>query len=101
MMEKCLICNRNIPANLLEEHHLIPKCLNKRKKYKKFPKNQTIKVCIDCGNQIHQLFTEKELADNLNTLEKILENEKIINWQKWIAKKPNDFNINMKSKKRK
>ena len=100
----CLICKRETPIKLVEEHHLIPKVVAKRNKYADMPQlekgEETINVCCSCGNQIHQLFTEKELADNYNTLEKILANEQIQNWVKWISKKPNDFSVCMKAKKK-
>lgn len=96
----CPICKRNTPEQYQEEHHLIPRSIKNRNKYAKLPDtNGTITVCISCGDCLHQLFTEKELADNFRTTESILSNERIQNWIKWIQKKPNDFGICMKTKK--
>jgi len=101
----CSICKRNTPTNLVEEHHLIPRSIASRNKYAKMSQlengKETISVCCDCGNQIHQLFTEKELADTYNTLEKLLSHEQMQKWIKWVSKKTNDFAICMKTKKRK
>lgn len=101
----CQICKRETPDGLMENHHLIPRSLSKRKKFVKWFKNRdnlvTIKSCRSCSDQVHQLFTEKELAENYNTPEKLLANEKIQEWIKWIRKKPNDFSVCMKSKKKK
>jgi len=87
---KCSICNRETPIEYEEDHHLIPK--SKRGK-------DTIPVCCDCGDQIHNLFTNKELAKKFNTLEKLLESEKIQKWIKWISKKDR-FGFCMKNKKK-
>ena len=100
----CSICKRETPINLSESHHLIPRGIASRNKYAKMPQlergRETIIVCGDCGNILHKLFTEKELGDNYNTLEKILANEQVQKWIGWIQKKPNDFNICMKTKKK-
>ena len=85
----CPICKRNIPKEYIEKHHLIPKS----KKGK-----ETILVCIDCGNQVHLLFSIKELKNKYNTLDKLLENDKVQTWAKWVYKKK-DFGICMKKKK--
>jgi hypothetical protein len=88
----CLICKRDVEENYIERHHLIPKC----KKGK-----ETINVCRDCGNQLHKIFTIKEMTKYYNTLEKILDNEKIQNWIKWIQKRPHITNVCMKTLKTK
>ena len=88
----CQICNRETPDQFLEKHHLIPKA-------KHGARLERIFVCIDCGNIIHKLFSNRELAKEYNTLEKILTNEKIIKWLKWV-RKIKYFGICMKNKKR-
>ena len=90
MNGKCSICTRDTPDIYMEQHHLIPKA----KKGK-----QTISVCMDCGNQLHQLFSLNELRDTYNTVESLLSHEGLQKWVKWIRKK--DFGICMKKKKRK
>lgn len=95
----CPICKRDVPEKYQEEHHLIPKSLQQRKKYKPFI-NSTIIVCVNCADEIHQLFTEKELAENYNTLEKLLNNERIQKWANWVSKKTNDFSVCMRAKKK-
>jgi len=83
----CSICKRDVEDTYIEKHHLIPKC----KKGK-----DTIDVCKDCGDQMHQFFSVKEMQKKYNTLERILENEKVQNWVKWLSKRPNQRNICMK-----
>jgi hypothetical protein len=100
----CSMCKRETPINLAEEHHLIPRSIASRNKYAKMPQlekgKETIRVCVSCGDQLHQLFTDKELGEDYNTLEKIVANKQVQNWIKWIGKKPNDFSVCMKAKKR-
>jgi len=90
MNSSCPICKREVPEGCWEKHHLIPKS----KKGK-----ETLLVCISCGDAIHKLIPLKELEKEYNTLEKILSNDKIQNWVKWVSKKPNDFSICMRAKK--
>jgi len=99
----CPICKRDTPEEYQEEHHLIPRSIRKRNKYSKLPEikkgQDTVVVCVDCGDQLHQLFNEKELADNYRTIVAIVSNEEVQNWVKWIQKKPNNFGVNMRIKK--
>ena len=85
----CSICNREVPAIYQERHHLIPKVKGGK---------DTIMVCIDCGNQVHKLFTLQELKSEYNTLEKLLANERVQTWIKWVFKKK-EFGVCMKHKK--
>ena len=89
-MINCTLCDRDTPAEYQEKHHLTPKC----KKGK-----DTDAVCVDCGDQIHQLFTNKQIKNDYNTIEKLKANEKIQKWIKWV-KKRKTFGICMKRKKK-
>ena len=87
----CPICRRDTPADSQEKHHLVPKA--KQGKI-------TILLCRSCGDMLHQIFTNKELAKKYNTLETILADERVQKWAEWIKKKPDDFTICMARKKR-
>ena len=89
---ECPICTRITPKDFWHKHHLIPRS----KKGK-----QTLLLCDSCGKMLHQLFTNKELKNKYNTLEKLLAHEDVQNWIAWIKKKPNDFTVCMASKKKK
>ena len=97
----CPICKRITPEEHQEYHHLIPRTLRHRNKYaKKLEEdNNTVLLCRNCADQIHKLFDEKELANNYDTLEKLLNNPDIQKWADWIHNR-NDFSVCMKSKKR-
>ena len=87
----CTICGRETPEEYQEKHHLVPKAKGGK---------ETIIVCIDCGNQLHKLFTNKELKSIYNTVTKILANEKVKKWVEWLrTKQENRFGICMKHKK--
>lgn len=85
----CPICNRDTPEKYQEKHHLTPRC----KKGKK-----TILICIDCGNQIHELFTVQELKNLYNTIEALKSHPRMQAWAKWVRNK--NFGICMKGKKK-
>jgi hypothetical protein len=88
----CSICHREISVpNYAEKHHLTPKSKGGK---------DTAIVCIDCGDQIHNLFDNKELKREYNTIEKLISHPAMIKWVKWIRKKK-VFGVCMKQKKRK
>ncbi|MBD3314590.1 MAG: HNH endonuclease [Chitinivibrionales bacterium] len=73
-----------------ERHHLVPRC----KKGK-----ETIQVCIDCGDQLHKLFSLRQLQQTYNTLEMIHADSRVKRWIEWIRKQ-HYFGVCMKRKKR-
>ena len=83
----CSVCKREVEDIYLEKHHLIPKC----KKGK-----ETIDVCGDCADALHQFMSIKEMQKKYNTLDRILEHPKVQNWIEWIHKRPNILNVCMK-----
>jgi hypothetical protein len=88
----CSICGRILPKKVYrEKHHLTPKC--------KHGKEYTY-VCIDCGDQIHVIFTEKELKNEFNTIEALKSDPRMQEWIRWIRKK-SYFGVCMRRKKRK
>lgn len=76
----CPICSREIaqPANL---HHLLPISRGGAG-------TPTVLLHQVCHSKIHSLFSEKELARNYNTIEKILANEDIQQFVRFIRKQP-------------
>lgn len=87
----CPLCNREVSS--LTCHHLVPieiggKCL------------ATIWICPTCHRQIHALYTNKELAYRLYTLEKLKSDKCIKKYLNFISKIPGDTIINIKKSKR-
>jgi len=73
----CDICKVN---RKLTFHHLRPKMLHSRKKYKKMGKailSNGIRICQICHSAIHDFWTEKELASSYYTLDLLLETNEI------------------------
>lgn len=79
----CPLCKRQIEGKS-SYHHLIPVL--------KGGKNgPTVLLHQICHDKIHSLFSERELQVNYNTIEKLLQNEEMNKFVKWVSKRPNDF----------
>ena len=90
----CVICCRELGSEtLLSKHHLIPKSKGGRH-------SPTILIHNICHQKIHSVFTEKELKNHYNTVEKLLANEAMSKFVKWVGKKHIDFyEVNRKMKR--
>jgi len=87
----CRICGRMAPsASCMEKHHLVPQRRGSK---------DTISVCVDCGNQIHLLFTNNELRYTYNTIEALLSEERVQKWVRWVSRR-GEFGVCAKEKKR-
>jgi 5-methylcytosine-specific restriction endonuclease McrA len=78
----CPICDRPIPDSQKDAHHFIPKSKGGR---------ATEYLHRICHRQIHALFTETQLARELNTAEAIKEREEIQKFIDWVKTKPHHF----------
>ena len=91
--DACELCARRAP---LTRHHLIPKALHdKPYVQKRFARSEritaTLWVCRACHNQIHRLFSEKELALCFNSREALLSDARLRTFVDWLAGKPAGF----------
>ena len=80
--EICPLCQRPIPADQRDEHHLVPKTKGGR---------VTQFMHRICHRQIHALFTEAELAQHYNTVEELLTHPEMLKFVEWVRTKPNGF----------
>ena len=87
---QCTICGRKVPPQFQEKHHLVPKSRKGK---------ETILVCTNCGNQLHKLFTNKEMEKIYNTVEAIIGDERVQKWIKWVRKQ-RGFRVPTKTKKK-
>ena len=78
----CPLCDRKIPASQRDAHHLTPKSRGG---------TETVVLHRICHRQIHALFTETELARQLNTVGLLQTHDEMIPFIKWIRTKPDDF----------
>jgi len=83
----CPLCERVIPDDQQEKHHLVPKS-----------KGGKITVCLHhvCHRQIHAIFTDGQLAKTFNTIPAMLEDPAIQKFVAWIKSKPPGFSDSAK-----
>ncbi|PYZ91738.1 hypothetical protein CR194_19140 [Salipaludibacillus keqinensis] len=84
---RCELCGRNKVT--LTEHHLIPK-----EEGGTFL--ETAFLCRPCHKQIHNLYTNQELAVRLFTIERLQNDEKIHKFIKFIRKQPASASVKIK-----
>ena len=78
----CPLCKREMPEGSYNDHHLIPATFKGREKI------TLHKVCHD---KLHHVFSEREMQQYYNTIDKILEHEEIQKFVKWVKKQRPDF----------
>lgn len=81
----CPLCTRTIgdPKNG-NKHHLKPKSQGGKE-------DSIVVLHKICHDKIHSVFTNKALAKTYNTIERLLEDEGISKFVKWVKKKPPTF----------
>lgn len=83
----CELCEReNVETTV---HHLTPR----EEGGSHLP---TANLCISCHKQIHALFTNRELANGLHTIENLRSNERVYKYLKWIKKQPSTSLVRIK-----
>ncbi len=91
-MPECELCGREME---LTGHHLVPKKMGGKKRYKKLfakeERDKKIWLCRPCHTHIHTLLSEKELAENYDSLEKLKTHPGVRKWKGWIKNKPTGF----------
>jgi hypothetical protein len=84
----CELCKREV--SFLTQHHLIPRTTHKRKKrregFTQEELNRVIWICAPCHKNIHAVLTEKELAEEFNSLEKLLGFPAVAKFTAWVGK---------------
>lgn len=99
-MEPCAICGRAVPVT---RHHLVPRSQHRRLRKRLARRGEerdlcgTIPLCAACHSTVHQTFSEKELAESHDTLEKLLADERVARWRDWLAGKPDGFSPKLRS----
>jgi 5-methylcytosine-specific restriction endonuclease McrA len=83
----CPMCERVIPDDQQDAHHLVPKSKGGKKT-----------VCLHrvCHNQIHAIFTDSQLAKTFFTIEAILEDPAAQKFVEWVKNKPPGFSDSAK-----
>ncbi len=78
---ECELCAREMKN--LTVHHLIPRQHTKRKNLEISP---TIDICSACHRQIHVLFDNKHLAQELNTIKALKAEPQMRKFLTWVRK---------------
>lgn len=84
---KCAICG--LEKGKLYRHHVKPKS-------KGGTHGEIVKCCKTCSQQVHMLFTEKELAQM--SFRELLANVKMQKFIKWRQKHPEEYTVRMSKK---
>jgi rubrerythrin len=86
--EQCPLCERHL---LLTFHHLIPKKMHRRTRFRKAYTRaelaQGVWVCRECHSAIHRFFDEMTLARDLNTLALLQAEPQLQRHAQWLAKR--------------
>lgn len=84
----CKLCAREVAY--LTQHHLIPRAEHRRKKKRQGLTQEflstVIWICAPCHKNIHAVLTERELADDYNTVEKLLAYPAVMKFTAWVRK---------------
>jgi len=84
----CPLCQRIlIDGPFMNYHHLIPKT---------FKGKEVIPLHSICHAKIHSVFSERELYNYYHTVDRILENQDIQIFIKWVQNKDPNFYISHK-----
>lgn len=104
--DTCELCSRvNIPVT---KHHLIPqsehpRILKKLRKNQQFSKDEMLTrvawVCRPCHSHIHAVLSNRELANEFNTLDKIRTVPDIAKFADWVGNKPVGLKVTIRRKK--
>ena len=86
---ECALCGRLTPARYAEKHHLVPRSKGG---------TETIDVCNACGDQVHRLFSNKELAERFHTVAALKSDPRMQKWIRWVRKQ-RSFTFSMKLKR--
>lgn len=82
--ETCPLCGRlMVDGPSVDDHHLIPVSVKKN--------NNKIRIHRICHVKIHSLFSEKELGNVYNTIDKLLEHEEMQKFVRWVRKKDSEY----------
>lgn len=92
---KCEICGREGESSLFEKHHLHP---GKQRRRRLGREEDVIDVCVTCGDQIHQMFTNTQLRNGLDSAEAL--RAAMQTYIMWVRKKPIEASVTMARKKR-
>ena len=84
--ERCELCHRHVPRNLITQHHLKPKERGGKAEHK-------TPLCKPCHKQIHATYANKDLEKTYLTLDALRAAPELQPFLKWIRKQKPDRNF--------
>ncbi|MFT4949634.1 MAG: 5-methylcytosine-specific restriction protein A [Natronomonas sp.] len=81
MPTECALCRRRVPDEHLgdpqavQEHHLRPE---------RRAESPTVMLCRPCHKQVHALFTNEELREDYDTIERLRGADRLQDYRSWI-----------------
>lgn len=101
--QSCQLCQRSTPV--LTEHHLFPKSRHRDPKLIKTYGKPALRLsvawlCTACHKHIHRMITERQLAYEFHTIERLLEHPDVKDFVSWLSEKPSDFTPKTSRRKR-
>lgn len=84
--EHCEFCGRAVDLTF---HHLIPRKVHRRARFKKYSRDdlmQGIWLCRPCHSAVHKQFDQMELATRLNSRDALLAEAAIQKHIEWVRK---------------
>ena len=87
----CELCKR--ADTELTRHHLIPRARHKKGEVRRhFDKaeltGRLALLCRACHKYVHTVLSERQLANQYNTVEQLLLHPEIARFVRWVAKRP-------------
>ena len=86
----CELCRREVERRTV--HHLIPKARGGRF-------GPTALLCPTCHRQLHALFSETTLAQELHSIELLRANPQVNNYLRWMRKQKDGANFQVRRAK--
>jgi 5-methylcytosine-specific restriction enzyme A len=82
----CAFCGRTVPAALITQHHLLPKERGGKPEHRE-------PFCKPCHKQIHAVFSNKQLAEQYASIDKLRAAPELATFLAWIRKQRPDRNF--------
>src|SRR5215203_1048303 len=77
----CSLCGRQVPAELITQHHLVPRERGGQPEHR-------VPMCRPCYKQVHALFENKALEREYSDLAKLRRAPELQKFVRWIRKQP-------------
>ena len=91
-LEPCPLCGRPlVPGPSVNLHHLT---------LRKFKGRVAVTIHKVCHDKIHAVLSEREIARDYDSIDKLAAHPEIAEFVKWVAKKPPEFVDGHESKNR-